>query len=86
MNATLGVANLLQGAILHLGVNLHQGANCAYKRGFKTTGCFSSNNISLRWFYPQYIIETIGCFKYPQYIEIVGCFKYLQHIIETIGC
>ena len=35
MNATQGGANLLPGAILHAGVNLHQGANCAYKRGFK---------------------------------------------------
>ena len=35
MNATYGVANLLQGAILHPGVNLHQGANCAYKRGLR---------------------------------------------------
>ena len=33
MNATEGVANLLPGAILHPGVNLHLGANCAYKRG-----------------------------------------------------
>ena len=36
MNATHRVAHLLPRAILHLCANLHQGANCAYKRGFKT--------------------------------------------------
>ena len=33
MNAIQGGANLLPGAILHLYANMHQGANCAYKRG-----------------------------------------------------
>ena len=40
MNATYGVANLLLGAILHPGVNVHQGANCAYKRGFSEQTLF----------------------------------------------
>ena len=35
MNATQGGAYLLPGAILLMCANLHQGANCAFKRGFR---------------------------------------------------
>ena len=42
MNATHVVANLFPGAILQLCANLHQGANCAYKRGFRLTKALHS--------------------------------------------
>ena len=38
MNAAQGGANLLPG------VNLHQGANCAYKRGLSFSDLFSKVN------------------------------------------